>query len=228
MRLIEKYPEGFDMGILSDPFTNYGDKKRYLDMFFPVLGEGSSRRVYGVDEKRVIKLAINNKGLAQNEAEISFGKMQYAVCARIINYDKQNYFIESERATPLEDSDGDIFEYYTDIPDIRGWFRNFLEYNSYGILSKKDFRLKYSQRFSSASGAYSVQALEELISFYDNPWVMDLIKFALRFNYVLPGDFPRLSTYGVVERRNIEGSGKKWSVVLVDYGFTEDISRNHY
>lgn len=211
----ESFPK-FDIDILKN-LTSISDMLTYLDLHYHVLGEGSSRRAYAVGDRRVIKLALNGKGLAQNGAEIEFGKKQYLVCARIIDYAKDNKFILMERAQPMNDyspDDMQEFLYYTNIEDYDMFYR-FLR-----ICGQSwDKPPNYS---SIAKGNKEYQKLAA------NPWVRSLIKFAQDNDYNLVGDFIRLSSYGVVKRRDLEGSGFTHGIVLVDYGLTQKVYFDHY
>ena len=49
--------------------NSFAAKKRYCDKHFARLGSGSARVVYSISERRVLKLAKNIKGIAQNRCE---------------------------------------------------------------------------------------------------------------------------------------------------------------
>jgi hypothetical protein len=53
---------------LSD-IKSYDDRVKFLEGMFEKLGEGSSRVVFKMDDKNIIKCAINERGIAQNLAE---------------------------------------------------------------------------------------------------------------------------------------------------------------
>ncbi len=209
--LQEKYPVDFSFKTLvNQPTLVY--KKQYLKQFFSVLGEGSSRIVFEVDDRHVLKLAINDAGIAQNEAEIQIGKKQNPICIRIINYDPAGSYIETERAEPLEDEKESAlyFEYYT------------------GISFKRLYALL--QDLGSDSIIYDINqyVIDNYQEELKNKWVQQLIKLAIDNSYVVPGDFVKLSSYGVVKRRTQGKTGWYHAVVLLDLGFTNDVYRNHY
>ena len=52
----------------------FADQLRMLDQTFQVLGEGSSRKVFLLSNRFVMKYATNSKGLAQNKTEVQFAK----------------------------------------------------------------------------------------------------------------------------------------------------------
>jgi hypothetical protein len=44
-------------------------------MVFPYMGSGSSRIVYALSTGKVLKIATNDKGIAQNEAEFEISEI---------------------------------------------------------------------------------------------------------------------------------------------------------
>jgi hypothetical protein len=56
----------------------------------------------------------------------------------------------------------------------------------------------------------------------DNEFFQELIDFALSFDYSIPGDFSKTSTYGLVNR-----DGKP-TIVVIDYGFNKDSYNMYY
>ena len=68
-------------------------------MELPVLGEGSSRMVVGVNEHVAIKLAINQPGVAQNKAELRmYEKVEdCTIITRIFYYDTEFHWLVVER-----------------------------------------------------------------------------------------------------------------------------------
>ena len=212
-KLQEKYPVEFSFNTLRNQPT-LGYKEKYLKQFFSILGQGSSRIVFEVDDNHVIKLATDEAGYAQNKAEIAIGKKQNPICIRIINYDPDESYIETEKAEPLEDDkeSGLYFEYYTGISFLR--FHALLQdlvTGSYSTISGID--------------QYVVDNYQEELK---NKWVQQLIKFAIDNNYVIPGDFAKLSSYGIVKRRTQGRTGWYHAIVLLDLGFTDDVFRSYY
>lgn len=67
-RLFEARLEGFRLdGLIGKSFA---ERQRYLTQWLgEPIGKGSARAVYQLDDETVIKLAINQKGIAQNEYE---------------------------------------------------------------------------------------------------------------------------------------------------------------
>jgi hypothetical protein len=70
-------------------------RKKYAEKNFKHLGSGSSRVVYLTPDKTVVKLAKNNKGLAQNKAE-SNPKMKSKYLNKIFSYDKKYIWMHTD------------------------------------------------------------------------------------------------------------------------------------
>ena len=65
--LNEKYPNGFDMKTLKS-LDDYDDRLEYVNKYLEKLGEGSSRAVYAVDEKKVLKNNTNGKDSLKDQS----------------------------------------------------------------------------------------------------------------------------------------------------------------
>ena len=90
--LMEDYPSSFDMGTFKS-LKSHAGRNRYAQEHLQRLSSGSSRIVYKIDDEKVLKLAKNDKGIAQNEVEIEYG--QYPdiddVVAKIFDYDDETH-----------------------------------------------------------------------------------------------------------------------------------------
>ena len=69
----EDYPTQFDMNLFKSLKT-FKERIEYCEANLKKIGSGSSRIVYQVDNNKVLKLAKNKKGIAQNETEIDRGR----------------------------------------------------------------------------------------------------------------------------------------------------------
>ena len=65
----EAYPESFNMETFKS-LRNHAERNRYAAEHLQKIAAGSSRIVYKIDDEKVLKLAKNDKGIAQNETEI--------------------------------------------------------------------------------------------------------------------------------------------------------------
>ena len=76
------YPVGFSMETMLS-LNSYSARVRYCDQHLQKIGQGSSRIVYDVDGEKVLKVAKNKKGIAQNEAESEDWLQSYDCFAKV-------------------------------------------------------------------------------------------------------------------------------------------------
>ena len=93
--------KGFNINVFKT-FDDHDDLARYARLNLQRLGSGSSRGVYALTSKRVLKIALNDAGLAQNEAELAtFTDPQVKpILAKIFDYDPKNRWLISELVRP--------------------------------------------------------------------------------------------------------------------------------
>ena len=168
------------------------------------IGGGSSRVVYPIDNEKVFKLAKNDKGIAQNEAEIDARNID--VIAEIFDFDDDGEWIAVEKAKPVNEKR--IIE-LTGIPslnDIFHYLRN-VENSGTGEFNK---------------GKRVFQQDEETINFFrNNLFTNELENFISNYSQSAK-DLGRPSSYGEVVR-----DGKP-AIVLTDYGLSTDVYNTHY
>jgi len=132
----EAMEAGFSVQELKQALTNdlqgvrgrskYKDKIRYflkdgfkycVKMLGEPIGDGSSRSVFQIDDTRVLKLATNMKGIAQNKAEVMVYNQATDKTFMPIIYndsDMENYFyVISEYVLPANEED---FEHIFEVP----------------------------------------------------------------------------------------------------------------
>lgn len=80
--------------------------KAYMDSLDGVeyICSGTSRLVYKLNNDKVIKLAKNKKGIAQNETEADWLLKNYGVACEWYDVSKDGIWIESEYCTPITQS----------------------------------------------------------------------------------------------------------------------------
>ena len=76
------YPSTFDMKEFK-AIRTFVDRVNYCNSILKYLGRGSSRMVYEIDDEKVLKLAYNNKGIAQNRAEADWMLERYGIFAKV-------------------------------------------------------------------------------------------------------------------------------------------------
>jgi hypothetical protein len=186
------YPSTFNMDTLLG-LSSYKKRLDYVRSILPRLAQGSARMVFAIDEERVLKVAMNRKGINQNEVEASLGNDYMApdILASVFEHDDNYIFVEMERAKKVLP---------TKFKQILGFTVNDLH--------------SYLFNMSSRRGGFSLDSkLENILD--ESEWVQDLVEFIGNFDLPSPGDFGRLSTYGLVLR-----DGKE-EIVIVDYGFNK-------
>ena len=90
------YPSSFDFNVFKS-LTSFNKRMKYCEQHLTRISSGSSRIVYLIDDDKVLKLAKNQKGIAQNNVEISLGNERYYTCfADVYDYDNDGLWLEME------------------------------------------------------------------------------------------------------------------------------------
>jgi len=187
--------------------NSYAGRMRYADERLPRIGSGTGRRVYDIDGEKVLKLAMNAKGVAQNGAEAGAGyyrDTQHIVTEVFDSADDDTWLI-AEKAKKVTKK---RIEELTEIPnlDILGYFLINYEVQSKG--QNKRFEENYITR-------------EEEEFLYENEFAQDLSNFIANYGQNA-GDMGRPSSYGEVLR-----DGQP-AIVLTDYGLNDEVYDTHY
>jgi hypothetical protein len=169
------------------------------------IGSGSGRMVFSVDDDKVLKLAKNAKGIAQNEAETGIGyyhDTQHIVTKVFDSDDNNSSWLVSEKGKKVNER---RIKELTGIPslnDLYMYLRNFTEQNN----GKK-------KMFGQS---------EEIVDLLnENEFAQDLDNFIANYNQSA-GDMGRPSSYGEVLR-----DGQP-SIVLTDYGLNDEVYNTYY
>lgn len=101
----EEYPKTFDMEVFKS-LNNFTKRIEYCRNHLPRIAAGSSRIVYKIDDEKVLKLAKNTKGIAQNETEIDRGQDSYFsfILARVFDFHPDGLWVEMELARKVSKS----------------------------------------------------------------------------------------------------------------------------
>jgi hypothetical protein len=198
----EEYPSTFDMEHFKT-LSKFAERVRYCDQHLKKISSGSARIVYLVDDKMVLKLAKNQKGIAQCETEIQWGGDSYfgEILARTIMYHPDDLWVEMELARKVKKSD---FQRLEDI--------NFDEFGKY----LKNFELENNGKkpFYGITDAH-----KEILN--ENQFTQSICEFMLNTDSPA-GDLMRLNSYGLVTRNGEE------IIVIIDFGLTNDIYNEYY
>lgn len=164
----------------------------------PNIGQGSSRIVFQLTDEICLKLAKNEKGIAQNELEFRNSEDYYIdnLFPKVFDEsDSENYlFLVSEYVLPAKKSDFNIVE----------------------NISFNDFETILTQL------RRGIRLTQEENNIYDES---DLVRgiYDYAINYDVPiVELTRIQNYGLVYRDN------QATIVLLDSGFNDDIYQQHY
>lgn len=200
--LDEDYPLTFNMEHFKT-LRSFAERVRYCEEHLQRISSGSSRIVYKIDNEKVLKLAKNQKGIAQCEVEIDYSQYRDLddVVAKIFDSDENNLWNEMELARKV--SVGDFIR-------ITGF--RFSDYQTvignYGV---------------DVNGRGYKRAIKPEIpeAMWENEWTYEILNFI--GNYGVPtGDLQRLNSYGIVKRDGQD------HIVIIDYGLTSDVYNSYY
>jgi len=199
----EDYPLSWNIEEFKN-LKSFNKRIKYCEQNLQRISSGTSRIVYKIDETKVLKLAKNEKGVAQNKTEINFSEdyLWDMVVAKLFDYDEYGLWVEMELARKVTTS---IWNNIVGIPiDIFRDGTRFMEQQKGSV--KTLYRLKEPER------------MEEL---YENDFTSTILDLIANYD-VGSGDFGKLSTYGLVNR---EG---KDEIVIIDYGLTNEVYDSYY
>ena len=193
----EYYPESFSFDEFKE-INSYSGKLQYAERNLQKISSGSARTAYKIDDEKVLKVAKNKKGLAQNSEEAEMYKQKYDVIARVFETDDNDYWIEMELAKKISPSR----------------FKQIA-----GISLEEIGRYLMIRNFNDNRYDEEMKAYEE--KYEENDFFTGLNEFI--FDYAYPvGDFKRISTYGEVSRDGVP------KVVVIDIGASQDVLDTHY
>ena len=179
-------------------------------MLGPSFGSGSSRIIFEIDDEKVLKLAKNKKGVAQNEFEEQTSRYGSMV-VHVFDCDDNYMWLVEENCVPAKEEDferliGLPFETYCDL--VRYYYNNYC-YND---------RQAYLYTMTTDEADALVDKLYDEDDYGFVPRIFNLMG-----DYQLPfGDLTRISTYGMVMR---DGSPE---LVVIDSGLSEEILNTYY
>lgn len=179
----EKLPENSkDLKIILkniEVLETYNARKKYAEKNLKHLSSGSSRIVYLTDNKTVIKLAKNDRGIAQNKVE-SNPKMKSSFLNLIINKADNNAWIETHFLDKITEKE---FKKMTE-----------LDFEDFGNA------IRYSlKNVSGNSGKEKPKNFDKVSKSSIYKEIKDIgLKFKL-----MPGDLARISSWGTKEGRPI-------------------------
>lgn len=193
----------FDVKELKN-LNSFAARKRYVESHLSRIKTGSGRGVYDLGNK-VLKLAKNTKGVAQNEVEAEMGHNDYyakGYVTEVFEYDEEDYqWLIAEKAKKLTPN-------------------RFKELTGVNI-SDLSIYLMNNENQNNGRGKFFGQdkKIEEQLD--ENEFSSGILD--MMFNYDLNAyDLGRISTYGEVIH-----DGQP-DVVIIDYGLTRDVWNKYY
>lgn len=200
--LEEEYPPSWNIEDFKK-LRSFNQRIQYCEKNLQRISSGTSRIVYKVDDTKVLKLAKNKKGLAQNEIEVGFSKdyLWDGIVAQIYDYDQNDLWVEMELAKKVSPKK---------FQEIVGFsFENYCD----GI------RYHEGQQGRNRIKRFKPENYEEM--WEDNEFMYSI--FDIIGSYEFPaGDLCKLSSYGLVNRNGQD------EIVLIDYGLTNDVYDSYY
>ncbi len=217
----EDYPSSFDMEKFKS-LKSFNDRIRYCEEHLSRISSGSSRIVYKIDNLKVLKLAKNKKGIAQNETEIQWGqdRMYSDILAHTYDSHPNGLWVEMELARQVNLST----------------FKNILKYPMDELCLFLKFHYFTNVRYEPNKSSLYKRMLDTELDenavmqhtnahdvdyFYENPFSSQIASFMSDTDSP-SGDFCRTSSFGVVKRDGQD------TIVIIDFGLTTDVYDSYY
>lgn len=205
----EDYPSNFDLEHFKT-LTTFKDRLIYCKENLQHISNGSSRAVFKIDDTKVLKLAKNKKGLAQNNTEISLNydnNWYSTILADVIEAHEDGLWVEMELAIPAKNQD-------------------FIDELGYGLDVVIDYLYYcYYSFIKQDKGAASFYIPDEEVKNHfendPNEFVNTLVNM-MSEHIINPADFGKLNSYGIVNRE-----GHK-TLVLIDFGINDEVYDTYY
>lgn len=183
---------------------SFAGRIKYANERLQRIGSGSGRIVYDIDGEKVLKLAKNPKGIAQNEAETGAGYYanNHHIITMVFDSADDDEWLIAEKAKKVNEA---RIKQLTGIPNLTALY--------YYLRNLHD-------SYKGIKSGFGVNPeLKEILT--NNEFAQDLDNFIT--NYALSaGDMQRPSTYGEVIRNG------KPTIVLTDYGLSDEVYDTHY
>jgi hypothetical protein len=196
------YPSNFNMEEFNQ-IKNFRERLRYCKQNLQPIASGSGRYVFGIDNDTVLKLAKNQKGVAQNEAEYDYGQDSYiyrtGIMAEVFEADPKFLWIEMERVNKCTPEN---------FKSITG-----MDFNNYG----QSLIYYYYKEIKGKKSVYWVIP-DDYDEITNNKFFIDVSDILGNFT-IATGDLTRISSYGVSKDNKIK---------IVDAGLNDEVYDKHY
>jgi len=155
-----------------EELENYNSRKKYAEKNLKHLSSGSSRLVYLTPGKTVIKMAKNDRGIAQNKAEAN-SKMKSKHLNKILSQAKNHSWIEVPYLEKITEKDFEKMAGFS--------FEDFGQAIRYGL--------------KTISGNSDKEKPKNFNEVSKSSLYKDLVKIGKQFK-LMPGDLVRISSWG--------------------------------
>lgn len=209
------YPDTFSLEEFNN-INSFAGRVRYCKERLKYLGKGSARIVFQIDDSTVLKLAYNQKGIAQNESDArvkyDYVLSGYNFLPEVYEVDDNYQWIEMQmarRATQKDFKRITGYDWKTFCYWVTDCWNNSVAYNNQRRYIPDEYKMLFKSNKWSDNFDYSIfQEIEDYIG-----------------NYVVQGicDLQRISSWGVVADK--DGNER---LVLVDNGLDNDVLDNYY
>ena len=171
----EKLPENSkDLKVVLKTIANletYQARKKYAEKNLKHLSSGSARIVYKAPDGTIIKLAKNDKGIAQNKAEAN-PKMKSKFLNEIIDYSKNYAWIQTHFLKKIK---------VGDFKEMTG-----LDFNDFG------YNISYGLKTVSGNTDDKPSSFDEVSK---SDIYKEMCRIGKKFK-IMPGDIVRISSWG--------------------------------
>lgn len=195
------YPASFSLQEFAN-LGSYAKRIKYCNDRLRRISSGSSRIVYQVDDEKVLKIAKNQKGIAQNDAENDWVIQKYDIVAKVFETDRDGLYNEMELASKVTPT---IFK------SLVGFdFKRITDYLPYA-----------ANMFNRNVKTIFTPTQQEIQFIKSSEWLQNLADLVVQADMPM-ADLFKLNSYGVVKR---DGNPH---IVLIDYGLTNNVYDEYY
>jgi hypothetical protein len=177
----------------------YTARKNYAENNLEHLSSGSSRIVYLTNKKTIIKMAKNDKGIAQNKAEISASKVNSKYLNKALSHGDNYSWIEVPFLEKITEKD---FKEMTDID-----FNDFSE------------AIRFSLK--KISGNTDTEKPENYDDVVKSSFFNDIVDIGKKLD-LMPGDLARISSFGKKDGHPVLIDVGLTSVIFKDFYEDDD------
>lgn len=202
------YPVSFNMEEFKT-LKSFNQRIKYCSARLPRIGAGSSRIVFQIDNEKCLKLAKNQRGIAQNEAEDDGYIQSLDLAAEVYDTHPEYLWIEMQLARKAKPSD---------FQRLIGFnFKIFCAWVDY--IKSKYTRRRYSYRDRSFDQLFQSNDFYEKIEYT----LFDMVdQYMSNTTLEASGDLQRISSWGIVS------DGGQDKLVLIDFGLNDDVAKTYY